>query len=226
MKIQSKSITKNDILKTIEFDKYYLINAMKEMDIPSVQLPPSLTKEELESALLRKDILRWLYVNNELVGYYWFEKKQDCIYIAGFAIKKNFQGIGLSKYVLKLAEKTAIKNQVNFCRLAAIPLNGRAVNAYLKHGYRITSCIEGFFGENYPDSFRFIMELNVHNKDNANDLTHAHEVLCSDYERLKNLTDQGYIGFHLIQAKNNSNFKNTICFKTNANNQQDKNEPR
>lgn len=213
MKIRTQPVASNEHSKLIDFDNNYLINVMKEMGISDTQLPPSLEPDELEKAFLRKDTLEWIFVNDVLAGYFWFEKKIDHIYISGFAIKHGFQGIGLCQYVLNKAKKIAEINHLNFCRLAVIPLNGRAINAYLKCGYKITSCIPKYFGEDYPDSFRFIMEYDLSKKNMTYISTFGREVSCIDHEGLKNATDLRYAGVRIIRTGSNSNSDNYILFE-------------
>ena len=213
MQIITKSVFKNDLNDIIDFDNRYLINIFIELGISKEQLPPSLTLKDLNQAILRNDILNWIFVDNELAGYYWFELKPDYLYIAAIAIKPHFQGIELAQEVLCSAEEKAKENQLKSCRLLVIPLNGRAVNTYLKYRYKIIQCaLASHFGAEYPNSYRFIMEKNLilRKTDVAID---NQEVICTDYELMKNLINQGYIGTHLIRSLNQENRENKILFK-------------
>lgn len=211
MRMVSKPITKNELNDMIDFDRQYLINALIEQDIPSEQLPPSLMLNDLDQAILKDDVLDWIFVDNDLAGYYWFELKQDYLYIAGIAIKPHFQGMGLMQKILLSAEETAKKHQLNSCRLLVIPLNGRAVNVYLKYGYKVIQCaFASYFGPQYPNSYRFIMERNLLVKEPGVAID-VRETVCTDYELMNDLTDQGYIGIQLIRGQNNN--ENKIVFK-------------
>jgi len=213
MQFLTKSVSKNDLKGIIDFDNRYLINTLIELDIPKEQLPPSLTINDLEQAILRGDVLKWLLIDNDLAGYYWFEFKPDYLYIAGLAIKPDFQGIGLIQQILCSADEEAKEHQLKSCRLLVIPLNGRAINAYLKYGYKIITCnLASYFGPQYPNSYRFIMEKHLFIKelDTAMD---SREIICTDYELMKKLTDQGYVGVQLIRSPSQNNNKNKIIFK-------------
>ncbi len=210
--IAYQSVLTSQIPALIDFDRLYLHNAMKKMGIPDQQLPPLLSINELEIALNKNDHLQWIFVNDALAGYIWIEKKVDCIYIAGVAIKPEFHGQGLIQVILRIAEQIANENNLSICRLAAIPLNGRAVNAYLKFGYQITTCVEAFFGNKYPDSFRFILEKNL--LDNETQVySEQCEIYCYENKKLKNATDNGYKGLSLITSEKFDNIKNKILFK-------------
>ncbi|TAK76823.1 MAG: GNAT family N-acetyltransferase [Gammaproteobacteria bacterium] len=211
--INTQSINRDDFAKLIDFDNRHLINAMKEMQLPPQQLPPALTQEELEKAVERNDVLKWVFVDDELAGYFWLEQKVNYLYISGVAIKENFHGIGLSQYILNLAEEKTKELHLSSCKLAVIPLNGRAVNAYLKHGYKIITCVTAFFGPHYPDSFRFIMEKNLAPDEKASVPRDGQAVSCADYTQLKNATDRGYVGVRLIRSESNNNVENKIWFE-------------
>lgn len=210
--ITSQPITLSQIPLLIDFDHVYLRNAMEKTGVPDQQLPPLLTMNELEVGLNKNDYLQWLFVNNTLAGYVWIEKKMDCIYIAGVALKPEFHGQGLIQMILHVTEQIANENNLSICRLAAIPLNGRAINAYLKWGYKITACVEAFFGDQYPDSFRFILEKNL--LDNKmQEYSEQCEIYCYENEKLKHATDNGYVGISLIASEKFDNAKNKILFK-------------
>ncbi len=212
MQMTSKSVTKNELDEIVDFDNRYLMNAFIELGIPAEQLPPSLKLNDLDQSILRSDVLDWVFVDNTLAGYYWFEIKPDHLYIAGLAIKPNFKGKGLVQQILVLADKKATENKLQSCKLLTIPLNGRAVNAYLKYGYKIIQCaLASYFEPEYPDSYRFLMEKNLIPTENVA-IDHR-EVICTDYELMKDLTERKYIGVKLIQSSNQDNEENQILFE-------------
>ncbi len=213
MQFVSKSVSKNELNDVIDFDNQYLMNALTELGISKEHLPPSLTLHDLDQALSRKDALNWIFVDNNVAGYYWFELKPSHLYISGLAIKPNFQGMGLIQWILRLADEKAKEHTLNSCRLIVIPLNGRAVSAYLKDGYQIIQCaLASHFGAEYPDSYRFIMEKNLLSKEPGT-ATDSREVICTEYEKMKDLTDQGYVGIQLIRSPNQNDNENKIVFK-------------
>jgi ribosomal protein S18 acetylase RimI-like enzyme len=213
MQIFTKSVSKSDLKDIVDFDNRYLIDVFIELEIPKEQLPPSLTINDLNQAISRCDVLEWIFYDRDLAGYYWFELKPDHLYIAGLAIKPNFQGMGLVQWILKTAEEKAKEHQLKSCKHLAIPLNGRAVNAYLKYGYKITACkLASYFGPEYPNSYRFIMEKNLLSKEHDVPID-SQEIVCIDYELMENLTEQGYVGVQLIRADNQNDKENKIIFK-------------
>jgi len=113
----------------------------------------------------------------------------------------------------KSAEEKAKEYQLKSCNLLAIPLNGRAVNAYLKYGYKIIQCaLASYFGPEYPDSYRFIMEKKLNQKKSNFAIGHQ-EVICTDYELMNDLTNQGYVGIKLIRSSSQNNEENKILFE-------------
>lgn len=213
MQILTKSVSKNDLNDVVDFDNRHLINVFIELGIPKEQLPPSLIIQDLEQAISRRDVLEWIFIDNNLAGYYWFELKPDHLYIAGLAIKSHFQGMGLVQWILNSAEIKAKEHQLNACRLLAIPLNGRAVNAYLKYEYKIIACkLASYFGPQYPNSYRFIMEKNLLFKE-PDLLIDNRAIVCTDYELMRELTEQGYIGVQLIRSSSQNDKENKIIFK-------------
>ncbi len=213
MQILTKSISKNDFNDIVDFDNQYLINVFIELGIPKEQLPPSWTINELDQAILRGDVLEWIFVGNELAGYYWFELKPDHLYIAGLALKPQFRGIGLVQWILHSADAKVKEQQLNSCKLLVIPLNGRAVNAYLKYGYKIIACkFESFFGPEHPKSYRFIMEKNLLLKE-SEVVIDSLEIVCTDYELMRDLTEKGYVGVEIIRSYHKNDRENKIIFK-------------
>jgi hypothetical protein len=185
---------------------------MKEEGVPLLQLAPSLTIHELEEAYIRKDVLAWVLVDNNIVGYFWFEKKPESLYISGVAIKKEFQGQGIVQYILKLAEEYSRKNYFSKCTLSVHPLNGPAINVYLKHNYIVVNAISSFFGPKYPDSFRLILEKALTTTCKIQYSDKSYDVSCHDENGLKNAINNGYVGINLIKSDNKSNSYNKICF--------------
>lgn len=209
--ITYQAIKIDEISALIDFDNLYLRDALAKMGIPMQQLPPSLLVDEVKTALDRNDDIQWIMVDKKLAGYVWFQKKLDCIDISGVALHPDFQGMGLLPQILDAAEQKAHNARLSLCKLAVIPLNGRAIRAYLKHGYKITQCVEGFFGPEHPESFRFIMEKNLSENKNEN-FSEGYEIICSDYQGLKKATDNSYIGIRIIRSENSANAENKISF--------------
>lgn len=210
--IRIQSVTCSELINLIRFDDRYYSDVMKKIGI-SVHSVLSLTLVELGKALQNKDILAWIFYNDELAGYFWFEQKPDCIYIASLVIKQSFHGAGLCQYILNLAEEKAKEHHLILCRLKVIPLNGCAVNAYFKQRYRIIEFIPGLSGYNNPDDFRFLMEKNISKNLTTIISSDRVAISCGDHDKLKNAIDQGYIGINFARGKNN--FDNKIWFERN-----------
>jgi ribosomal protein S18 acetylase RimI-like enzyme len=205
-------INPGELQKLIAFDNQYFINMLKEQGVSAKDRPAEFTVDELEKAFYRKDILNWVFNNDELAGYFWFELKSDHLYIPGIVIKENFYGKGIGQYVLDLAEEQAKETNLSLCKLAVIPLNGRALNLYFKQGYKITYCLSNFSGSENPGSFHLIMEKNLLGINQVNTISERLTIICTDYNKLEAVLENGYIGTS-ISSQSDNNFENKIGFE-------------
>lgn len=211
MRLTTCPIVKSEFPSLIAFDEIHLRQPMSEIGVPTAQVAPPLTSQELEAAYNRKDILEWILVDNNLAGYFWFEKKSDAFYISGVAIKKEFQGQGIVQNILQRADKLARENYFSKCSLSVHPLNGPAMNVYLKHGYRVMNTHSSVFGFQYPEIFRLILEKEL-TPANPINFDYLLDVSCNDLEGLKNALNQGYIGIDFIRADKKKCPQNKIRF--------------
>jgi ribosomal protein S18 acetylase RimI-like enzyme len=213
LKISTKPILKNEFSELIEFDKIHFFQYMKNAGLHQDELPPLFTEVDIEKSYDRGDQIEWILVNDHTKGgYFWFEVKPDCLFIVGIAIQQAFYGVGMAQYVLELAEKKA-RDAANLtlCRLVVIPLNGRAIKCYLNNGYRIVKFVSAFWGPQYPNTSRFIMEKSLSGIPVKVSLTDTIEIVCTDKENIQKVIDSGYIGIQLVRGKNNAD--NRIIFK-------------
>lgn len=213
MVIKSRPIEFHELPDLIEFDRLHLVDVMKNLGIAESKCPPALEYNEIATAHHRGDILLWLLVDNQLVGYLWRIKQPDCLFSAGAAIKKEFYGLGLSRYIIELTEQIAKEAGLAVSRIAVIPENGRAVNAFMKHGYQITAYTSAYFGSQYPNTFRCIMQKNFCENTNKEIVIDSCEVFCSDEKNIKKMIDAGYIGTYLIRSTDKNLSHNKIKFK-------------
>lgn len=207
--IETKSITSDEITQLIDYDHVHLQLAMNQSGLSKEELAPPLTHNEIIQAYNRKDILKWILFDKQLAGYFWFQIKSDCLYINAIAIDKKFQGKGIVQYVLTLADKIAGEH-LSRCSLSVSPMNGRALNAYLKFGYQIVDAVSSFFGHHYPNTFRLVMEKSQLN--GKKKIIDEFDVSCINYEKLKNTISSGYIGVGLIVSESGRNDQNMIHF--------------
>jgi ribosomal protein S18 acetylase RimI-like enzyme len=212
-KITTKPISHSKLSQLIDFDTTYLLSLMKEIEIPEQQLPLPLSLDSLEKSLDTHDILEWIFLDHHLAGYFWLEYKIDYLYIAGLVIKTDFHGQDLCQYALKCAEEKALEHGFNTCKLAVIPLNGRALNAYLKYGYKITECIPSFFGHEHPESVRFIMTKNLLPSDTTPNDDAGYALGCIEYEKIKEATQKGDLGVRLLPSETKDSYQNRIWFE-------------
>ncbi len=211
---KTQPIARNELPKLITFDNEHIQNVMLEYGVPINQLAPTLTEAELETAYRRNDELAWIYINDhdEIAGYCWFEPKADSLYLAGIAIRREFFGRGICQHILNYAEQVAQERGLLKCSLAVIPLNGRAIKAYLKHGYQIVRCVPAFFGIEHPDTLRFVMEKHFILSQVKRRIISKRTIVCTDTQQLQKAIDSGYVGIGIVQPQNNNNFENKIIF--------------
>lgn len=108
--ITTRHVCEDELSELIIFDNRYFQTIMiEEMNIPPDEVPPALTYQELKESHDNGDDIEWIYFNNELAGYFWFEYKRDCLFISGLAVKENFYGVGICEYVLNLVPQRAKK---------------------------------------------------------------------------------------------------------------------
>jgi GNAT superfamily N-acetyltransferase len=212
LKISTKPVLKNEFLELIEFDKIHFYQSMKNMGLPHDILPPFFTEIDVEKSHYRGDQIEWILVNDDIkAGYFWFEIKLDCLFIVGIAIQREFYGLGIGQYILKLAEKKARDANLTLCRLLVIPMNGRAIKCYLNYGYHIVQYVTAAWGPKYPNTFRLIMEKSLSNTPTKVSSPDTIEIICTDKEKIKRVIDSGYLGDELVRQENNAN--NSIIFK-------------
>jgi hypothetical protein len=213
MIITSRPIETHELYDLIEFDKVYLVEVMRNIGIAESKCPPALEYAEVFTAYQRGDIMLWLLVDGNLAGYLWRIKQPDCLFSAGAAIKKEFYGLGLNRYIIDLTEKIAKEAGLTVSRIAVIPENGRAINAFMKQNYQIISYISAYFGPQYPNTFRLIMQKNFTENKIKKVVIDSHEVFCTDEQSLKEMIDSGYLGTRLIRSSDKDSSKNKILFE-------------
>ena len=88
-----------------------------------------------------------LEVNKSLIGYFAisFNKKKKVCYLNYFAIKKRFQGKGLSKLMMKKAIYLARKRKCRTLGLAVWAKNFKAIGLYNKFGFFVKSIKKRYY---------------------------------------------------------------------------------
>lgn len=212
MIFSARPIKLNELDDLIEFDKIHLLDVMKKIGIPEHKCSLPFNSNDLLAARNRGDILLWIFLDENLAGYMWREKRADCLFGLGLAIKQEFYGLGLCQYAINLTEKMAKEAGLASCQLAVIPENGRVISAYLKQGYKIIKCIRSYAETHYLGAFRCIMEKSLRKSVDRYTVLDRIEVLCVDEEQLMQLTTQGYVG---VAYKKSSEHcaKNKIVFE-------------
>jgi len=207
----TREVTSQDLDRLITFDERVVFGSV---DYPPDHLPGHLSKIDLDKALSRGDILRAAFdLSGEIAAYYWFELQhdKDRLYIASMIIDPKYWDMGVGGKILDIADTIAKANGLSKCVLSVDPFNGRAVNAYLKHGYQMIGYEEDYFGPEVPNSDRFLMEKNLVSIRSFQG--REEETTCDNPEQIKRILEQGYIGTGLIRAPDKDNTKNTIVFR-------------
>lgn len=216
MNIELRPLQIDELDRLIEFDKINLCDIMREIGVPENKCTPSITQAELLAAMDRGDILSWIFVDDQLAGYIWGEKQADCLFGAGAALMKEFYGLGLIDYLIVNGEKLARELSLSICRLAVVPMNGRVINAHLRHGYQVVGYVDAFWGPDRPDTFRCIMEKNLDRSEVRKEVLDRCETRCTDEDKLRELFDKGYVGVGYHRASNGNAAENKILLELHA----------
>lgn len=204
--IKLNSVTLEETDELIQFDQAYLRHYLVEIGIAADNLPFIFSREEIAEGLSQGDQIEWLIVDDKVkAGYFWFQKRKDCLFINGIALKPEFYGKGLAQYALRIAEQNALSAQLKYCRLAVTPINSRALKCYFKAGYCVMQYVSAYFGSEHPNTFRLIM---VKSLDSELLLTSGYknlEISCEDQTGQKEAIDKGYVGIGIIHS--NSEYK-------------------
>ena len=111
------------------------IDAIFEIESKEIITPWSKTSL---SYLIRQQniIFRAMLLNDEVIGYYSFQKIFDEGYINNLAIKKEYQGKGYGKMLFEDLLERAQKFEVKTLTLEVEDDNTRAINLYKKYGFQ------------------------------------------------------------------------------------------
>jgi ribosomal protein S18 acetylase RimI-like enzyme len=205
----TRPIQPREFNQLIAFDQKALI---EDTGISHDYGPPPLTVEELEHAH-KYNILEWVVVHDVLAGYFWLENRNDHFFISGLAVMPEHYGSGLAQMILHLVDEKAKTLGLNIIKLAVMPENGRAINAYFKFGYQITAYNPDYFGSQYPNKFRLIMEKRL-DLPPPNLLADRCEIVCTNREAHKKVIDNGYVGIGI--KRGDEAFNHFIIFRHQA----------
>ncbi len=155
MDLEFKKISEADYSQLIEFDTRYMI---LESPLTQDSAPPPLKIEEIVTAKNRRDDLFWIWSNEELVGYYWLEYREDCLFLSAIVVASSFRNKKIGHTIMKLMDDICDKRGIKKSALAVSPDNHPALFLYMKHGYEKKRLRENYFGPSYPGKNRFWFE--------------------------------------------------------------------
>ncbi len=203
-----RSLNLEEMPKLVQFDNM----AMLEInDTPPDHFPPPLTVTELQLAYSRGDIFGGIVdAAGELKSYFWFEPKVDELYVSSMAVHPDYRNKGISQQILAIADNEARKRSLNKCTLSVDPYNGRGISAYFKNGYRIVGYRAEYFGSEYPNTDRFLMEKLLDGGRRVG--VEIANVECDDTITLNRVLTDGFIGMSLIRSEDGNDKKNKIIF--------------
>ncbi|MBI2022242.1 GNAT family N-acetyltransferase [Candidatus Daviesbacteria bacterium] len=202
-----RSLDKSDFPRVLEFERMatYELN-----DTPPDHAPPMFTMEELEE-IAKNGVMGGIFgTDDKLLAYYLFGIRPDELYIEEIVVDSDIRDRGVGRYLLELADEEVQKRGLPRATLSVDPLNGRGVNAYLKHGYEITDYKTAYFGPEYPNTDRFWMVKQFRGEKRSFE-EDSKEVNCGDAKGLQATLRDGYIGVGLIRGANNR--LNRIIFR-------------
>lgn len=205
----SRSLMTDELLRVVEFDNMAMFDIN---DTPLDHRPPPLTLDELQAAFRRGDIFGGIFdTQKEWIAYYWFEPREQELYVSSMAIAPDYRDKGISQQILALADVEARRRGLSRCILSVDPFNGRGISAYFKNGYRIVGYRTAYFGQEYLNTDRFLMEKQLDGKSSlGNEVV---EVECDDVATLNEVLSNGFIGESLIRSEDRNDRKNKIVFR-------------
>ena len=98
-----------------------------------------------------------LYLNNEVIGYAGLWHILDEGHITNIAIKKDFQGLGYSNYLIKELIKYKEDNNLSFLTLEVRESNIRAQKLYEKYNFKKIGERKKYY-ENNETAFLYSLE--------------------------------------------------------------------
>ncbi|MFS8159105.1 MAG: GNAT family N-acetyltransferase, partial [Candidatus Roizmanbacteria bacterium] len=161
--------------------------------------PPPLSLEILQGRHQTDQIIGGIFESSgNMIAYYIFDLKESELYIDSIAVASNHRNLGLGTCLLKIAHAEAGNRGLHKCTLSVDPLNGSGVNTYLKCGYQVTGYRRAYFGNEYPNTHRLWMELQLNLP-----LLLGNEVIkqeVGDLDRLESYLNSGYVGVALERS--------------------------
>ena len=135
-------------IQFVTFDKYFLSKSWKWLNEPELKkltLTPSLTKQEqkkwFNSLGTKNDYVIWgIEANNIAIGACGLKNitKHDAEYW-GYIGEKKYWGLGIGNKIVTYVVNYAISVNINLVYLKVSEVNVRAVELYLKHGFKVIS---------------------------------------------------------------------------------------
>ncbi|MFX0132775.1 MAG: GNAT family N-acetyltransferase [Candidatus Hodarchaeota archaeon] len=106
-----------------------------------------LTPDEIKNRLGKKDTtVSVVLYNNNIVGTVTIFWSKNNLFILSMAVKPNFQGKGIGKYIIEEIIKIAKKTNIKYIFLESfLPLT-KAVNLYNQFGFNRTGKKRNYFG--------------------------------------------------------------------------------
>lgn len=217
MNIRLTSIIPSTEVKTltsVDFPKFFELEelvAFKSNNTPNDHAPPHWTFDEFKEYLQRGEITKGIYIFDKLIAFFIFHPQKNQLYITEIGVHPDYREKGLGKWILSTLEGEAENRDLKKCSLSVDPYNANALNLYLHYGYMVTDYKSGYFGEEYPNTDRFLMEKNFNTCSTPGNNTL--EIKVSEVNSLKSAFQKGYIGTALNNSSSNDPKKNILILK-------------
>lgn len=203
-----RPITRSDLPHLLEFDN---MATFEQNDTPPDHAPPPFTLKELVEMLDNGEIMRGIFDDGRMIAYYIFDIRDKELYIDSIAVHPDYRDNGVGTYLLGIADREALERGLEKCSLSVDPYNGRGVNTYLKHGYKVTEYKRAYFGSEYPSTDRFWMEKLLKKQNTLGEI--GIEIVVSDSVSLEMALAEGFVGVSLIRSIGRDNKSNVLFLK-------------
>jgi ribosomal protein S18 acetylase RimI-like enzyme len=166
--------------------------------------------EDVTNALANGSIIHGAFSQFQLIGFSWLTPQEGQLTVSVLSVHPEFRDHGLGTAFLQKADTVALEMKLPRTTLAVDPWNGRGVNTYLRHGYKIVDLKEAYFGPDYPQSQRFIMVKELAKEKFP--YTESIDFQVDASEDIKYALSLGFVGTRLLRSEYDSR-KNMITFE-------------
>jgi ribosomal protein S18 acetylase RimI-like enzyme len=100
-----------------------------------------MTLAEYAQIFRTRGVVRAIYQDANLAGFYWVEERRDTLHLHGLILKAKFQGQGIGTSILTMLAEDYI-GKMDTIELGVYQANAGGIRLYEKMGYKITRSLD------------------------------------------------------------------------------------